>query len=78
MIDSLTPREIEVLFFIAQGLPDREVGRALGISPLTVRNHQRAMREKTGLANRTQLALYAIRAGIAPLPQLAVSGELFA
>jgi two-component system response regulator DesR len=36
---TLTPRERDVLDLAAQGLPVREIGASLGISPGTVRNH---------------------------------------
>lgn len=68
MIEPLTPRELDVIRLLAEGKSDKSLAVALGISPLTVRNHLRNAREKTGLNNRTQLALYAIQAGLAPLP----------
>jgi two-component system nitrate/nitrite response regulator NarL len=75
-IATLTARELEVLRLVARGMSDREIGRALGITEFTARNHQRAIREKTGLHNRTQLTVLAIHAGVADPP--ALSGELFA
>ena len=68
MVEALTPRETDVVRLVARGLADKELAHALGISPLTVRNHLRTAREKTGLANRTQLALYAIATGLVESP----------
>lgn len=65
---ALTPREIDVARLVATGLADKEIGRALGISGITARNHLRAIREKLGLANRTQIAVYAIKTGLAAFP----------
>jgi DNA-binding CsgD family transcriptional regulator len=65
MIGTLTPRELQVVQLVARGLADKEIALQLSISPLTARNHLRAAREKTGLSNRTQLAMYAVRCGIA-------------
>lgn len=62
----LTPRETEVIRFVAEGLRDKQVGQALGISTLTVRNHLAAARRKLGLdgRTRTEVALYASRKGL--------------
>lgn len=64
--DELTPREREVLALVAQGLPDKEVAGALGLSEYTVRNHLRNALEKLHLRNRVEAATYAIRAGLVP------------
>lgn len=39
-LDSLTPRELEVLLLIAEGLTNREAGEQLGISPRTIETHR--------------------------------------
>lgn len=63
----LTAREREVLAQVAQGCTNRQIARRLGISEKTVKNHLSAIFEKIGVADRTQAALYAIRAGLAPV-----------
>ena len=62
---SLTLRELGVLRLVAQGLTNRRIARDLAISEKTVKNHLSAIFPKIGAADRTQAALYALRAGIA-------------
>lgn len=64
----LTPRELEVLQFVAHGMSNREIAEELGVSVRTVTTHVRNILDKLHLANRTQAALYAIEKGIAPSP----------
>jgi NarL family two-component system response regulator LiaR len=65
--DPLTPREVEVIKLIAQGLTTREMAERLVISEWTVRTHIRNILGKLHVANRTQAALYALREGLAGL-----------
>ncbi|MFJ8823108.1 response regulator transcription factor [Streptomyces sp. NPDC102467] len=53
----ITPREKQVLSLLAEGLTYGSIARRLGISPHTVDTHLRRLREKTGAANRMQLAV---------------------
>ena len=59
--DDLSEREVEVLQYVATGLSNREIGGRLFISQNTVANHVRAILRKTGCANRTEAAGYAMR-----------------
>ncbi|WP_199509551.1 response regulator [Nucisporomicrobium flavum] len=61
----LTPREREVLAAIARGRANREIARQLGLAEKTVKTHVSAILTKLGLQDRTQAALYAVRAGLA-------------
>ena len=61
---SLTPREFDVLCGITQGLSNKEIAKTLGISVETVKEHVRNILRKTSLADRTQLALWAVRQGV--------------
>jgi two-component system, NarL family, response regulator LiaR len=61
----LTDREREVLRLVAQGLSNEAMARALGVGERTVRSHISHILGKLHLANRTQLALYALREGLA-------------
>jgi DNA-binding NarL/FixJ family response regulator len=57
----LTPREIEVLRYVARGLRNREIAEAVGCSEQNVKNHLRAAMHKLGAPNRTRAVLSAIR-----------------
>jgi len=52
----LTPREAEVWERISQGLKDREIAEALGISHETTRSHVKSLRRKLGGGNRLTMA----------------------
>lgn len=58
----LTPREREVLACIADGLTNKEIGRALGIGPGTVKVHVERVIAKLGVTDRTQAAVLQTRA----------------
>jgi DNA-binding NarL/FixJ family response regulator len=60
----LTDREVEILVLVARGLSNKEVGRALHISPVTVKNHVAHIYEKTGVATRAAAALYGVTNGL--------------
>jgi DNA-binding NarL/FixJ family response regulator len=62
--DELTAREIEVLELIAQGLINKHIAYALGITEHTVKNHVRNILEKLGAEGRTEAATVAIQRGI--------------
>lgn len=53
----LSPRELEVVELIAEGLSNKEIGERLFLSNGTVRNHISTILEKTGLEHRTQIAV---------------------
>lgn len=61
----LTPRELEVLRLLAQGLSNREIANQLTVSIRTVTTHVRNILDKLHLENRTQAALYAYQQGLA-------------
>jgi DNA-binding CsgD family transcriptional regulator len=63
--DELSAREVQILALVAQGLSNRQLGRALSISEHTAANHVRSILRKTGCANRTEAASYAHRHGLA-------------
>ena len=56
-IDVLTPREAEILRLVAMGLINKEIGRRLGISEMTVKVHLRGVFSKLGVKSRTQAAI---------------------
>jgi DNA-binding CsgD family transcriptional regulator len=57
----LSQREVDVLRLMATGLGNREIGQALFITPNTVANHVKRILQKTGAANRTEAAAFAVR-----------------
>jgi DNA-binding CsgD family transcriptional regulator/tetratricopeptide (TPR) repeat protein len=59
--DGLSPREVQILALVAQGLSNREIGKTLTISEHTAANHVRSILRKTRCANRTEAASYAHR-----------------
>jgi DNA-binding CsgD family transcriptional regulator len=59
--DGLSKREVDVLHYLATGKGNREIGELLFISANTVANHIQSILAKTGAANRTEAAAYAIR-----------------
>jgi DNA-binding CsgD family transcriptional regulator/tetratricopeptide (TPR) repeat protein len=63
--DDLSPREMQILRLVAQGLSNRQIGGTLSISEHTAANHVRSILRKTGCANRTEAASYAHRHGLA-------------
>jgi len=62
---SLSPREVQILALVAEGLSNREIGGRLSISEHTAANHIRSILRKTESANRTEAASYAHRHGLA-------------
>lgn len=67
--DPLTPREEEILKLVAKGLENPEIADQLVISEATVRTHVSNIMSKLHLASRTQVALYALREGLASLDE---------
>ena len=63
-IDSLSPRERQILGRIARGASNKEIGRALDIAETTVKIHVQHILRKLGFASRVQAAVYASERGI--------------
>lgn len=63
-LEGVSPREVEVLQQIAEGASNSEIASALVISENTVKTHLRNIMDKLHLANRSQAAAYAVRAGL--------------
>jgi DNA-binding response OmpR family regulator len=57
---SLTNREAEVLFWIAKGKTNREIGQILGTSPRTINKHSEKIYKKLAVENRTTAAAKAL------------------
>ncbi|MFI9269762.1 response regulator transcription factor [Kitasatospora sp. NPDC052896] len=65
---AFSPREREILTHLAEGATYQVIAHRLGISPHTVDTYARRLRDKSGAANRVQLALLAVRLGCAVPP----------
>jgi NarL family two-component system response regulator YdfI len=63
-LDDLTPREVEVLRMLAEGLGNREMASRMGISDHTVKFHISSILDKLGAATRTEAVTMGIRMGI--------------
>jgi len=65
----LTKKERMVVALVARGLSNPDIAANQGINESTVRFHLSNIYSKLGLQNRTQVALYALRSGLADLNQ---------
>lgn len=63
LAEKLSPREFEIVCHVAMGLSNRGIGKSLGLSENTVRNHLRNILEKLGFDNRVQVATFALENG---------------
>lgn len=64
MIESLSPKEIEVLGLMASGCSNKEIANALHKSEGTIKNHVSNLLAKLGVRDRTRAVLIAIEKGI--------------
>lgn len=64
VLESLTPRELDIICRIGEGRSNREISDELALSVGTVKNHISMILDKLGLRDRTQIAIYAIRHGL--------------
>jgi len=63
----LSEREMEIIQLVATGMTNQEIAQEIAIGERTTGNYISSMLSKLYLKNRTQLALYALRAGLVPL-----------
>jgi DNA-binding NarL/FixJ family response regulator len=59
----LTSREVEILHWVAAGLPNKDVAHQLGISLATVRNHIHSILEKLEVHSKLEAVSLAFRRG---------------
>jgi DNA-binding NarL/FixJ family response regulator len=67
LVEPLTPRELEVLERLAEGLSNKAIGAQLAISDQTVKFHVAAITGKLGVTNRTEAVSQALRRGLIAL-----------
>jgi len=65
--ERLTPREIQVVELLAEGLSNKTIASRLGISDQTVKFHVASISGKLGAANRTDAVRRAVRRGLITL-----------
>ena len=70
MENHLTEREMNVLFYLAQGLTNEEIAERLHISVHTVKAHLEAIYDKLNVTNRVQAAMKAVVLGFIDLNAL--------
>lgn len=63
-LERLSPREREILRFIARGQSNKEIARALDLAESTVKIHVQNMLRKLNLSSRVQAAVYAVENGL--------------
>jgi two-component system nitrate/nitrite response regulator NarL len=64
--DKLSPREREILGFLAKGSSNKEIARSLDLAESTVKIHVQHILRKLNLSSRVQAAVYAVEAGLGP------------
>jgi len=65
--EPLTPREVEVLALLAEGLPNRAIAARLGIAERTAKFHASAILAKLGAGSRAEAIVRAARLGLVAL-----------
>ncbi len=66
--DALTPRELEVLLLVAEGLSNREMAARLFVTERTIKFHVSSLLNKLDAENRTDAVRIAVRRGLIQLP----------
>jgi DNA-binding NarL/FixJ family response regulator len=66
-LDSLTPRQLQVLKLTAEGLSNKEIGRQLDLSAKTIETYRLQLMERLDIHDLAGLIRYAIRYGLVPL-----------
>jgi PAS domain S-box-containing protein len=64
LLANLTPRQLEVLRLLGEGLETREIAVRLGIAEETARNHIRALLHAIGARSRLEAVLTGLRSGV--------------
>ena len=67
LVEALTPREVQVLELVADGLSNKAIAARLGVSDETVKFHLGSVFGKLGASNRTDAVRQALRRGLVPL-----------
>ena len=71
----LTAREVEIVRLLVRGLTAKAIAGQLVISPKTASSHIEHIYAKTGVSNRAQLSLFALKHGLMAEPQSVATAE---
>jgi DNA-binding NarL/FixJ family response regulator len=66
---TLTPQQVHVLMMLSEGLPNKQIAAALGVSAATVKTHVSAILQKLGVESRTQAVIAAAKIELTHWPQ---------
>lgn len=65
-IETLQPKEVEIVRYVAMGMSNKEISEKLAYSEKTVKNYLSTIFQKLHLRDRTQVAIFALRHGLLP------------
>ena len=71
----LNATDADLLGYLAQGLPDRQIGERLHLSPHTIKHYIERLRDTVGARNRIELASWAGRHGFYPQVREAIDAD---
>ena len=60
-LDCLTPRQLEIVEYVKQGLSNKLIANKLKLSENTVRNHMRYIMDRLKVKNRVQVAILSLK-----------------
>lgn len=63
-VPQLSPRELQVLRLLAHGTSTKEIAAAMGVTPVTARNHVSRLLNRLGVGSRLQAVVYGARTGL--------------
>jgi DNA-binding NarL/FixJ family response regulator len=69
LVSPLTPRETEILGYVAQGMLNKQIATQLGISEQTIKNHVTSILRKLNANARTEAVILAIKQGLISIHQ---------
>lgn len=69
-----TPRQVEILHLVARGKSNKEIGRALGVSQQTIKNHLSDLYRRLGSSDRAHAVYLAIQRGYIEVKPYAARG----
>jgi len=62
--EALTPQELRLMQYLADGLTNKAIAQAMSVSENTVKYHIKNILQKLGAQNRTEAATYAVQSGL--------------